>query len=111
MTEHYKHRLDAQLRLALLGDCGCPEILANLDANARHAGLTGAEIDAALAGRSFDARTATAIAFAQALKLSSPPEIRQARRRARRLGFSAAELTDIERKVGSILQEGVHGDE
>jgi hypothetical protein len=49
-------RLRARFALALLGDCGCAETLALLEETARRQGLTGAEIDTALSGRSFAAR-------------------------------------------------------
>ena len=64
MADEFHARVQAQLKLALLGDCGCIKTLGKLENEARSSGLTGAEIDAALGGRSFEARTAAALAYA-----------------------------------------------
>lgn len=99
-------RIDAQLRLALLGDRRTPKALAALERAARRAGLTGAEIDAALAGRSFDIRTSAVIAVARALRAGCPAEVEQARRRALSLGLCAAELLSVGDATTRILADG-----
>ena len=78
MPEQLHARVRAQLKLALLGDCGCPKTLTRLEREARSSGLTGAEIDAAIGGRSFEARTAAAVAFACALKAGKADLLDQA---------------------------------
>ena len=88
-------RLTFQLKLALASDCGCQETLGNLELEAKSAGLTGAEIDAALAGRSFEARTAAIIAFVCALKAENQERIDGARTTAVMLGITSAELSAI----------------
>ena len=80
MPEQLHARVRAQLKLALLGDCGCPKTLTRLEREARSSGLTGAEIDAAIGGRSFEARTAAAVAFACALKAGKADLLDQANR-------------------------------
>jgi hypothetical protein len=92
MPESLRPRVDVQLRLALLSDCGCSDTLAALEEAARSAGLTGAEIDAALEGRSFEARTSAMIAFACALKACDPGVVERARERAVWLGVSSQDL-------------------
>lgn len=103
MTEGFQARVMAQLKLALLGDCGCRKTLANLEEEARSSGLTGAEIDAALDGRSFEARTAAALAFACAIKAGEDETLEQARRRALRLGVTDQDLSVIAREAKRIL--------
>ena len=88
-------RLTFQLKLALTSDCGCQETLSNLQQDAKSAGLTGAEIDAALAGRSFEARTAAIIAFVCALKAENQERIDATRTTAVMLGITSAELSAI----------------
>lgn len=95
MSEQLHTRVTAQLKLALLGDCGCPKTLTKLEREARLSGLTGAEIDAAISGRSFEARTTAAVAFACALKAGDSVGIEQGRTRALRLGVSDDELRAI----------------
>lgn len=96
-------RVTAHLKLALLGDCGCRKTLARLESEARHAGLTGAEIDAAISGRSFEARTAAAVALACAMKAGEAEGLAQARMRAVQLGATDAELGIIADGVKRIL--------
>lgn len=43
MPEEFRERARAQLKLALLGDCGCGKTLSNLELAARSSGMTGAE--------------------------------------------------------------------
>lgn len=103
MADGLPPRLAAQLKLALLGDCGCTNTLARLEGEARLSGLTGAEIDAALGGRSFEATTAAAVAFACALKAGEPGLLEQARMHARRFGVTEDELHAIEEGAKQIL--------
>jgi hypothetical protein len=103
MPDRLHARVMAQLKLALLGDCGCHKTLARLEREARQSGLTGAEIDAAITGRSFEARTAAAVAFACALKAGAADGLAQARTRALQIGVSEAELRAIAEGAKRIL--------
>jgi hypothetical protein len=103
MPETLHARVTAQLKLALLGDCGCHKTLAKLEREARQSGLTGAEIDAAIIGRSFEARTAAAVSFACALKAGKGEALAQARTRALQLGINDAELREIAEGAKRIL--------
>ena len=103
MTEEFHARVRAQLKLALLGDCGCGKTLASLEDQARSSGLTGAEIDAALSGRSFEARTAAALAFACAIKAGEDGQIEQARDHAIRFGATDEELFAVAEEAKRIL--------
>lgn len=109
MAEAFHARMQAQLKLALLGDCGCCETLASLEDDARAAGLTGAEIDAALGGRSFEARTAAALAFACAIKAGQAGAREQARSRALRLGITDGELRAVAAEAQRILATAALG--
>lgn len=95
MAEPLHARVTAQLKLALLGDCGCHKTLGRLEREARRSGLTGAEIDAARGGRSFEARTAAAVALACALKAGDADRLERARKRAMQFGLSDQELDAI----------------
>lgn len=55
-----------------------------MSAEARSHGLTGPEIDIALASRSFEARSDAAIAYACAIKLGGPDTLEAAHARALR---------------------------
>ena len=103
ISRQISKRVLVQLRLALLADCGCENTLADLDFAARRVGLTGAEIDAALAGTSFGAQTAAALAFACALKTGDQGQIDIASARAMRLGFVGADLEALTSEVSFIL--------
>lgn len=103
MPEEFRERARAQLKLALLGDCGCGKTLSNLELAARSSGLTGAEIDAALDGRSFAMKTTVVLAFACALKSGEAELIRQTRKRALRLGLKATELAAVEEEAKAIV--------
>ncbi len=103
MPESLHARVTAQLKLALLGDCGCSKTLSRLEREARSSGLTGAEIDAALGGRSFEARTAAVVSYACALKAGDADLLEQAWTRARQLGVTDDELSAIAREAKQIL--------
>lgn len=103
MADTFGDRVRLQLRLALLGDIGCDRTLTDLNREARAIGLTGAEIDAARAGRSFEARTAAAILFACAIKAGDQARVEAARTRAIRLGVSNMELAEVADESARIL--------
>jgi hypothetical protein len=103
MAEGLGQRMRAHLELALLADCGCAETLATLTRHARNAGFTGAEIDVALKGRSFEIRTAAAVTYACALKSCEQERVAQARGRTHRLGVSDGELQAIAVESARIL--------
>lgn len=98
-------RLAATLKLALLGDCACLKTLGALSIEASAQGLTGAEIDVALARRSFEARADAAIAYACALKTGDAEALASAQERAFRLGLAASELEVIAGLSRQILEE------
>lgn len=103
MPDEFRSRMRAQLKLALLSDCGCLGTLGALEKEARSSGMTGAEIDAALGGRSFEARTAAAISFACAIKMDQAEMLEHHRARANRFGITDAELEAIARETRQIL--------
>lgn len=105
MSAFTQVRTMAKLRLALLADCGCLRTLGELSAQARLNGLTGAEIDTALAGRSFEARSDAALAYACAIKSGDPGLVGSARTRALRLGLSESELTTVAAAARAILAD------
>jgi hypothetical protein len=96
-------RLRAQLNLALLGDRDCARTTARLEREARSAGLTGAEIDAAIAGRSFEATSVAAISFARALQSGDAEKIGETRCRALEVGLSDRELSAVVRHAKRIV--------
>ena len=92
MAEAGYERTLSQLRLALLNDCGCEDTLSKAEDDARNAGLTGAEIDAALIERSFDVRTSAVLAFGCALKHGDPSALAKAEEHALSCGLTGDEL-------------------
>lgn len=101
----FRTRFEAQLQLALLGDTACMTTLAKLMNAAQRAGLSGAEIDAALAGRSFEVRTSVLLAYARALKLGDQIEAELERQRGARLGVSAVAFNRIAQATDRILSD------
>jgi hypothetical protein len=89
-------RTQVSIVLALTGSGGDADLVRRQDAEARRLGLTGAEIDMARAGRSFEARTSHALALA--LAACGPDEaLRTAQRdRAARAGIPTALCDAIE---------------
>lgn len=83
MTE-LEPRARLQLLIAMAGEC-CAGEQAQQDAAGRAAGLSGAEIDAARARRSFDARVNAAIALACAVRHGA--DWREAEARCAEAGF------------------------
>ena len=83
-------RILVQVRLALAELKGCRMTLAAKAEEARDEGLTGAEIDAACAGTSFDAKAAFAVKLARASRSGDPAALDAAIAKARAAGFSQA---------------------
>lgn len=96
----------SEMRLALLADCGCDDTLASLEAEARSAGLTGAEIDSALSGSSFEAKSTIALEVACAVKSGEAAVLDAAERHAIDAGFDPIEITYLVRLATSILTKG-----
>ena len=96
MAEPSNERILSQLRLALLRDCGCEETLSHAENTAREAGLSGAEIDAALVERSFDVRTSAVLAFGCALKSGDRSARAEAEKQALASGLTRKELEFFE---------------
>lgn len=92
MAEPSNERILSQLRLALLSDCGCEHTLSKAEQDARDAGLSGAEIDAALVERSFDVRTSAVLAFGCALKNGDQSACERAEKQALACGLTKDEL-------------------
>ena len=103
MPASFQDRLEAQLALALLSDCGCLETLGKLETDARRTGMTGAEIDVALEGRSFEARTSAALAYACAIKTARVDLVADARNRAYVFGLSDEELEAVAQRTRQII--------
>lgn len=101
----FRTRLEAQLRLALLGDTACMATLADLMNQAQCVGLSGAEIEAALAGRSFEVRTSVLLAYARALKQGDPVEADLKRQHGARLGVTASAFDRIAQATDRILRD------
>ncbi|PHR19870.1 MAG: hypothetical protein COA41_06875 [Sphingopyxis sp.] len=92
MADPGYERILSQLKLALLNDCGCEDTISKAEEDARDAGLSGADIDAALGERSFDVRTAAVLALGCAIKNGDAAARYSARKRALALGLTAEEL-------------------
>lgn len=105
MTPALHQRLVSELRLALLADCGCEDTLRELKGDARATGLTGAEIDTALRGSSFEARTTAALRYACALKATDRSVIVSAREQLHAAGFSDVAISEITKAVQAILAD------
>jgi ABC-type cobalamin transport system ATPase subunit len=103
MADILHQRVRAQLALALLGPIRSGRALAILSQEARRSGLTGAEIDVALAGSSFEARTAAVIAYARALTSGINGDVTKSQTRARTLGVTDAELQTVAAEATEIL--------
>lgn len=88
-------RLVAQIALGLAADVDINRISEDLLAGARAVGLTGAEIDAALRGDSFDVLDAAVMALSRAYRRGSSSEIRRHRERAIQSGLSQADADAV----------------
>lgn len=99
MSEKAGFELDTRLRLsielALLASCDDRRLLQRQDQAAHDAGMTGAEIDMARRGSSFDVKISAAVALALV-----PSEER--RRRARRAGLCDRSCATIEQLAAQI---------
>lgn len=100
-------RVRCQIELALLNNCNDDKTLQRVQDSARNAGLLTAEIDAALAQRSFDIRTHAAIRLACAIQHGDPTSLFFARKRARAIGITAQTIADIEQLVHAMPQRNV----
>jgi hypothetical protein len=103
VVEPLNARILSQLRLALLSDCGCEDRLSKAEEEARTAGLSGAEIDAALAERSFDVRTSAVLAFGCALKNGDSSAVARAKTHALACGLSESDLVFVESFVRQLV--------
>ena len=93
-------RLMIEVELALDAGDADPGRRSRQDAEAARIGLTGAEIDAARAGRSFDARAAAAIALALACRSGGVAAIEGAAIRAGHAGLGPAARRAIRDAAG-----------
>tara|TARA_R110001599_G_scaffold229635_1_gene428843 strand:- start:1310 stop:1636 length:327 start_codon:yes stop_codon:yes gene_type:complete len=103
MADPGYERILSQLKLALLNDCGCEDTLSKVEEDARDAGLSGADIDAALGERSFDVRTTAVLALGCAIKNGDAAAGECARERALALGLTAEELDFLKGFVLELL--------
>lgn len=103
MTPNTWARILTQIKLALLGDCCCSDTLSAMTREAKGHGMTGAEIDTAISGRSFEARSHAAIAYACAIKSGSPDAIAISRSRASKMGLSDKEIDAVEVAARQII--------
>lgn len=81
-----------QVELALRSDCRCAITLDELRLEASAAGLTGVEIEAALAQRSFDVRTSALVSLACAIKSANAAALENAQQQALALRWSDKEI-------------------
>lgn len=89
------NRLLLQIEIALDRECTCNRTLSSQEKRAYSIGLTGAEIDAARAQRSFDVQTAAAIDFACAVASCDQTRIFFASAKALAVGFEQDQLEQI----------------
>jgi hypothetical protein len=97
-------RLKLHIELAVAGDHACADTRRRQELVARGLGMTGAEIDAARDGRSFDIRMTRALAVVCALRDVDPTRIEHARELALQSGIDRDELAMIERLAASFQQ-------
>jgi hypothetical protein len=96
-------RVAFQIELALTAHQSDPETRAQQEEVAARHGLTGAEIDVARAGRSFDVRTAAAIGLAIAYRSGNSGDLATAGTQAVHAGFDAQAQTEILALAQSLL--------
>ena len=108
MSSDLSSRLRMQVTLAIFSGCGCDETMAAADNDARLAGLTGAEIDQALAGSSFSARESAAVSLACAMKSGNRSDVAAARARAETFGLCPVEIQQVEDLVRALLHKLEH---
>lgn len=97
-------RLRLHIELAVTGDCNCADTRERQEKTARGLGMTGAEIDAARDGRSFDIRMTRALAVVRALRDADPTRISHARELALQSGIDRDELAMIEQLAANFQQ-------
>ena len=96
--------MQVQIEIALASVMERSSILAHLEGSARALGLSGAEIDAAKRGRSFDAVIDVAIAYALALHMDDRKQLMLADKRV--AGFGWAFVTDDVQAIVANHQNG-----
>ncbi|GLS44594.1 MULTISPECIES: hypothetical protein [Methylobacterium] len=89
-------RVRLSIALGLTAGYGDPALHRRQEKAACRLGMTGAEIDAARHGRSFDMRTSAALALALASASGDRDRVRIERARARRFGIAEAVCDEIE---------------
>lgn len=94
MIQILDDRIRIQIEIALAGSRGCPAAASTREQQARAAGLSGAEIDAARQHRCFDVRAAAAVRLACALHEAGRNEPALVAK-ARRAGLGPAEIAAI----------------
>lgn len=92
-----------QVELALRSDCRCAITLDEMRSEASAAGLTGVEIEAALAQRSFDVRTSALVSLACAIKSDNAATLENARQQATALGWSDREIASFARIAKGMI--------
>ena len=92
MPSPFSERMLQQVELALRSDCRCAITLDEMRSEASAAGLTGVEIEAALAQRSFDVRTSALVSLACAIKSANAAALENAKQQALALGWSGEEI-------------------
>lgn len=103
MPSPFSKRMLQQVELALRGDCQCAVTLDELRLEASASGLTGVEIDAALAQRSFDVRTSALVSLACAIKSANAAALESARQQAATLGWSDKEIAEFGRIAKGMI--------
>lgn len=108
-------RLDDRVRLAielaLTADSRDPSQLELQEAAARKLGMTGAEIDAARRGTSFDLLVALAVALAMAARADDAERLHSARIRAVKAGIPdavCAEIETLSKNIGRPLPPDIN---
>ncbi len=89
-------RARLSIELALTSDVHDPLRVQQQEAAARRLGMSGAEIDAARSGWSFDVRTSVAIALAMAFATADVDRHRQQRAKAVKAGITEDGCLEIE---------------
>lgn len=95
VTAALSARMIIEIEMALAGIHAPPALIESQAATARALGLSRAEIDAARRGRSFDARSASAVQLAIALSFGDKRRINAAQRAAAKAGLDRHEIADI----------------
>lgn len=91
------------IRLALPPNGQTSDAIQRSERQAHAAGLTGAEIDAARQGRSFDVQASAAIALALAMSSRDPSRIARERLQALTSGLTDADIEAVEQEALRVL--------